>query len=76
VLRRDNCSLLCSKGTWLASESLALEEAAYFFDYEDVSSMIQAIAEWESSERSGVNNNNAYKKMICKPFSKWIFSQF
>ena len=35
VLRRDNCSLLCSKGTWLASESLALEEAAYFFDYEE-----------------------------------------
>lgn len=76
VLRRDGCSLLCSNDTWLARESLALGESAYFFDYEDIASMIRAINEWESHELSGVNNDNPYKKMICKPFSEWVFSQF
>tara|TARA_B100000700_G_scaffold285871_1_gene340232 strand:- start:3613 stop:4818 length:1206 start_codon:yes stop_codon:yes gene_type:complete len=76
VLRRDSCSLLCSNGTWLARESLALGESAYFFDYENIASMIRAIKEWNSHEQSGVNNDNSYKKMICKPFSKWVFSQF
>jgi glycosyltransferase involved in cell wall biosynthesis len=76
ALRRDKCSLLCSNGTWLARESLALGESAYFFDYEDIASMIRAISVWESRELSGVDNNNPYKKMICKPFSDWIFSQF
>jgi glycosyltransferase involved in cell wall biosynthesis len=76
VLRRDSCSLLCSNGTWLARESLALGESAYFFDYEDIASMIRAIKEWKSHDQSGVNNDNSYKKMICKPFSKWVFSQF
>lgn len=76
VLRRDNCSLLCSNDTWLARESLALGESAYFFDYEDIASMIRAIKEWESHAQSGVNNDSSYKKMICKPFSEWVFSQF
>ena len=76
VLRRDGCSLLCSNDTWLARESLALGESAYFFDYEDIASMIRAIKEWESHELSGVSNDNPYKKMICKPFSEWVFSQF
>ena len=76
VLRRDNCSLLCSNDTWLARESLALGESAYFFDYEDIASMIRAIKEWESHDQSSVNNDSSYKKMICKPFSEWVFSQF
>lgn len=76
VLRRDSCSLLCSNDTWLARESLALGESAYFFDYEDIASMIRAIKEWESHAQSGVNNDSSYKKMICKPFSEWVFSQF
>lgn len=76
VLRRDNCSLLCSNGTWLARESLALGEITYFFDYEDIASMIRAIGEWERSELSGANNDNSYKKIICKPFTEWVFSQF
>jgi len=76
VLRRDSCSLLCSNGTWLARESLALGESAYFFDYEDIASMIRAIKEWESHDQSSVNNDSSYKKMICKPFSEWVFSQF
>lgn len=76
VLSRNSCSLLCSNDTWLARESVELGESAYFFDYQDIASMIHAIKKWESDDQPGVDNDNSYKKMICKPFSEWVFSQF
>ena len=76
VLRRDNCHLLCSRGTWLERESKIMKERAYFFDYGDIESMIRAISEWELAEHTVERASKPYKAIICKSFSKWVFSQF
>ena len=76
VLRRTDCNLLCSNGTWLERESSSLGERAYFFDYGDIDSMIRAISEWEYSENVVEVNPTAYKEIICKSFSEWVLSQF
>lgn len=76
VLRRDSCHLLSSRGTWLERESKVMEERAYFFDYGDIESMIRAISEWELAEHTVERASKPYKAIICKSFSKWVFSQF
>lgn len=76
ILRRSYCNLLCSKGTWLERESNYMEECAYFFDYGDIDSMIQAIKEWESNESSVGVKSTPYKNVICRSFSEWLLSRF
>lgn len=76
VLARSHCDLLCSKDTWLERESYFMGERAYFFDYDDIDSMIRAINEWELSEDMVDKNPTHYKKVICKSFSEWILSCF
>lgn len=76
ILRRSHCNLLCSKDTWLERESNFMEERAYFFDYGDIDSMIQAIKEWESNESSVGVKSTPYKNVICRSFSEWLLSRF